>query len=120
LEREARKLAKQAEKKKAAKEKLAKVKAKAAAKPKPAPKPVVVAPEPVKRSPATPILNARAEQRRLAAIQEEKKPKEFVTAEQLRAAPQPVRWAYTCAANRGPAAATEAFYAAMQQYKQAA
>jgi hypothetical protein len=91
-------------------------------KPKPAPKPVVIAPEPVKRSPATPILNARVEQRRLADKQREQKPKPFVTADQIRSlsASHPARQAWTRAAYHGPQAATDAFYAAMQQYPQAA
>lgn len=82
------------------------------------PEPVAI--QPVKRSPVTPVLNARAEARRRAEKEQQTKPKPFVTVDQLKAAPQPVRWAYTCAANRGPAAATEAFHAAMQKYKQAA
>lgn len=99
-----------------------KKKATVAAKPKPAPKPAVVAPEPVKRSPSTPILNARVEQRRLADKQREQKPKPYVTAAEIKAlgANHPARWAYTRAAHAGPAAATEAFHQAMSQLKQAA
>lgn len=81
-------------------------------------KPVVaVVVAPVKRSPATPNLNARAEARRKAERTQQAKPKPYVTADQLRKLPaaHPARLAYTRAAYHGPAAATEAFYAAMKQ-----
>lgn len=85
-------------------------------------KPVAVAPEPVKRSPATPTLNTRAEQRRLQEAIEAKKPKRFVTADEIRElrADHPARWAYTRAARQGPEAATAAFRQAMSQLNQAA
>jgi hypothetical protein len=82
----------------------------------------VIAPEPVKRSPSTPILNARADARRRAEAERAKKPKPYVTASDFEGlgATHPARVAYTRAANHGPAAATEAFYQAMNQLKQAA
>lgn len=84
-------------------------------------KPVAVLPEPVKRSPVTPTLNTRAEQRRLQEAIEAKKPKRFVTADEIRElrADHPARWAYTVAARQGPEAATAAFRSAMNQYQQA-
>jgi hypothetical protein len=100
----------------------AKAEAAPAPTPKPAPKPGAVKPEPVKRSPATPNLNTRAEQRRLAEKLQEQKPKPYVTADQLRAlsATHPARLAWTRAAYHGPQAATDAFHQAMSQLKQAA
>lgn len=80
------------------------------------------APEPVKRSPATPNLNARVEQRRRADKERDQLPKEFVRAEEIRklSANHPARLAYTVAAHQGPAAATKAYHEAMATYKQAA
>jgi hypothetical protein len=82
----------------------------------------VAAPTPVKRSPITPTLNTRAEQRRLAEKLQEQKPKPFVTAAEIRElrADHPARWAYTVAARQGPEAATAAFRQAMSQLNQAA
>lgn len=77
---------------------------------------------PVKRTPAAPTVDVRAEQRRLAAEREAKKPKPYVVAADFAGlgATHPARVAYTREARNGPQAATDAFRAAMQQYNKAA